>query len=179
MLFKIENLLHMQLVISLSFVKLLRSFVRYILYSHDQDHIHSTYICQLLHRKLRKNISSIQTYHPTNKTPCYSWLPSPSYHFKKEDMGYAKRNKRHAQERMMKKNDGRMKVQLFKRKLDTWRSKYSKKKEKKEEIAHVQRKWREVVHERSSYTIHTKIFTHMHILIKVYDLFLLRIRSLT
>jgi hypothetical protein len=31
---------------------------------------------------------------------------SPSYHFKKEDMGYAKRNKRHAQEGMMKKNVG-------------------------------------------------------------------------
>ena len=31
------------------------------------------------------------------------------------------------------------------------------------------KKEREIVHERSPHTIHTKIFTHMHILIKVYD----------
>ena len=33
--------------------------------------------------------------------------------------------------------------------------------------------------QRSSYTIHQKLSTHLHILIKVYDLFLLWIRSLT
>ena len=76
--------------------------------------------CQLLHWKLRENISPIHTYHPTNKTPCYSWLLSPSYYFKKKDMGYAKINKRHAQESMMKKEE-----------LDTWRSKYSKKKKER------------------------------------------------
>ena len=40
MLFKFENLPHMQLVISLSFVKLLQPFVRYISYSYDHDHVH-------------------------------------------------------------------------------------------------------------------------------------------
>jgi hypothetical protein len=44
-LYKVENLLHMQLVISLSFVKLLWPFVRYISYSHDQDHVHTAYAC--------------------------------------------------------------------------------------------------------------------------------------
>ena len=40
---------------------------------------------------------STHSYIPsTNKTPCYSRLLSPSYHFKKKDMGYAKINKRHA-----------------------------------------------------------------------------------
>ena len=91
--------------------------------------------CQLLHWKLRKNISPIHTYHPTNKTPCYSWPLSPSYHFKMKDIGYAKRNKCHAQESMMKKKSvGHMKVQsIYKkreRELDTWRSKYSKKRER-------------------------------------------------
>ena len=43
------------------------------------------------------------------------------------------------------KKTGHMKVQYFKRK-----------------IAHVQRK-REIVHERSSYTIHTKFHTHAHL----------------
>ena len=56
-----------------------------------------------------------------------------------------------------------------KRNLDTWRSNVFQKKvspcpkENKREIAH----------ERSSYIIH-KFHTHLHILIKVYDLFLLK-----
>ena len=48
----------------------------------------------------------------------------------------------------------------------------------RERLAHVQGNKREIVHDRSSYIIH-KNSTHLHILIKVYDLFLLRIRSLT
>ena len=67
--------------------------------------------------------SCARTFHPSfhiipqNKTPWYSWLLSPSYHSKKKDMGYSnKKKKRHAQESIMKK------------KLDTWRSKYSKEK---------------------------------------------------
>ena len=52
---------------------------------------------------------------PQNKTPYYSWFLSPSYHCMKKDMGYAKRNKRHAQETMMKIGH-------------IWRSKYSGKK---------------------------------------------------
>ena len=171
MLFEIENPLHMQLVISLSFVKLLWPFVRYISYSHDQDHVHSTYILPTSTLEVaREHFTHPSIFIPVNKTPFYSWLLSPSYHFKMKDMGYAKRNKCHAQESMIKKE----------RELDTWRSKYSKVRERK--IARVQRKKereREIVHERSPHTIHTKIFTHMHILIKVYDLFLLWIRVLT
>ena len=80
--------------------------------------------CQLLHWKLHKEISPIHTHHPINKTPCHSRLLSPSYHFNKKDMGYAKINKRHAQESMMKKKEvGHMKVQVFKKEMDTWRSK--------------------------------------------------------
>jgi hypothetical protein len=42
-----ENLPLMWLVISLSFVKLLWPFVRYISYSHDQDHVHIFTICTI------------------------------------------------------------------------------------------------------------------------------------
>ena len=89
---------------------------------------------------------------------------SPSYHFKKKDMGYAKMNKRHGQESMMKKKRevGHMKVQV-----------------KKIEIAHVQRKRGERQFMKGVHNPSTQKSTHMHILIKVYDLFLLRIRSLT
>ena len=41
----IANHPHMQLAISLSFVKLLWPLVRFISYSHDQDHIHVHTIC--------------------------------------------------------------------------------------------------------------------------------------
>ena len=140
MLFKIENPLHMQLVISLSFVKLLWPFVRYISYSHDQDHVHSTYILPTSTLEVaREHFTHPSIFIPVNKTPFYSWLLSPSYHFKMKDMGYAKRNKCHAQERMMKKKSvGHMKVQVFKKNF---------------EIAHVQRKkeerdssWKEFTH---------------------------------
>ena len=186
MLFKIENPLHMQLVISLSFVKLLWPFVRYISYSHDQDHVHSTYILPTSTLEVaQEHFTHPSIFTPVNKTPFYSWLLSPSYHLKKKDMGYAKRNKCHAQESMMKK-----KV------LDTWRSKVYIKKEKESwthegpsiqkkereiKIAHVQRKKnkRDRWFMKGVHTPSTQIFTHMHILIKVYDLFLLWIRSLT
>jgi len=184
MLFEIENPLHMQLVISLSFVKLLWPFVRYISYSHDQDHVHSTYILPTFALEVaREHFTHPSIFIPINKTPFYSWLLSPSYHFKMKDMGYAKRNKCHAQESMMKK-----------RVLDTWRSKVYIKKRKRVGHMKVQvfkkeiekdspcpkkERERDIVRERSPHTIHTKIFTHMHILIKVYDLFLLRIRFLT
>ena len=147
----------MQLVISLSFVKLLWPFERCISYSHDQDHVHSTYFTNFY------TGSCARLFHPFHKikTPCYSWLFSPNC----KDMGCSKKN------------------------LDTWRSKVFKRERKeiwthegpmffKRKIAHVQRNKREIALERSSYTIH-KNSTHLHILIKVYDLFLLRIRSLT
>ena len=41
----IVNLPHMQLAISLSFVKLLWPLVRFISYSHDQDHVHISTTC--------------------------------------------------------------------------------------------------------------------------------------
>ena len=94
-MFEIENLQHMQLVISLSFVKLLWPFVRYISYSHDQDHVHSTYTCQLLHWKLR--ISSI----PFDKIKLYAIHDHPLHVART----WAERNKGHAQESMMKKRE--------------------------------------------------------------------------
>ena len=95
---------------------------------------------------------------------------------KKKDMGYAKINKRHAQESMMKK----------KRELDTWRSKVFKKKIghmmvqifKHEHIAHVQTKnvernssWKEFTHYPNPYTCTSWS--------RIMTCFLLRIRSLT
>jgi len=157
MLFKIENPLHMQLVISLSFVKLLWPFVRYMSYSHDQDHVHSTYILPTSTLEVvREHFTHPSIIIPVNKTPFYSWLLFPSYHFKMKDMGYAKRNKCHAQESMIKKE----------RELDTWRSKYSKVRERK--IARVQRKkerkrerdssWKESTHHP-----YKNIHTHAHL----------------
>ena len=54
----------------------------------------------------------------------------------------------------------------------------SKKREKKG-IAPIQKKEREMVHTKEFIHHPPKIPTHLHILIKVYDLFLLWIRSLT
>src|SRR6185437_8548230 len=55
------------------------------------------------------------------------------------------------------------------------------KKKKEEKIAHYpkRKKKREMVHTKESIHHPPKISTHLHILIKVYDLFLLWIRSLT
>ena len=44
-MFSLQNLPHMQLAISLSFVKLLWPLVRFISYSHDQDHVHVSTTC--------------------------------------------------------------------------------------------------------------------------------------
>ena len=43
---------------------------------HDQDHVHSTLICQLLHWKLRKNMPSI---HPPNKNSMGILTSIPNY----------------------------------------------------------------------------------------------------
>ena len=43
--FSLQNLPHIQLAISLSFVKLLWPLVRFISYSHDQDHVHVSTTC--------------------------------------------------------------------------------------------------------------------------------------
>jgi hypothetical protein len=84
-----------------------------------------------------------------------------SYHYEKKDIGYAKRNKRHAQASMMKKRRRREK-EGKERKKDT---PYPRKREKE-----IKERW---FMKRSSYTHPPKLSTHMYILIKVYDLFLL------
>ena len=73
--------------------------------------------------------------------------------FQEEGHGLSKMNKRHAQESMMKKRVGHMKVQVFKENKKRERDSPCPKKEK----------WREIAHERSSYIIHTKIHTHAHL----------------
>ena len=69
--------LHMQLVFSLSFVKMLWPFVRITSYAHDQDHVHVHLHAILLHLEDRKYIP-----HPsTNKTPrCAMFISLQSYH---------------------------------------------------------------------------------------------------
>ena len=60
-----------------------------------------------------------------------------------------------------------MKVQVFKTKrekeLDTWRSMYFFLKKRRDSPCPKKEKWREIAHERSSYTIYTKIHTHAHL----------------
>ena len=122
---------------------------------------------------------------PQNKNPWYSWLLSPSYHSKKKDMGYLKKRRDMLKKacwkkswthegpsiQKKKKRVGHLKVQVFRK----------REREREIEIAHVQRKRNkgERWFMKGVHTPSTQIFTHMHILIKVYDLFLLRIRFLT
>ena len=78
MSYKFEKpFLHMQLVFSLSFVKLLWPFVRITSYAHDQDHIHVHSHAILLHLEDSKYIP-----HPsTNKTSrCAMFISLQSYH---------------------------------------------------------------------------------------------------
>ena len=65
--FSLQNLPHMQLAISLSFVKLLWPLVRFISYSHDQDHVHisTTYASTL-------EVSKISSIHKI-KLQVYVW----------------------------------------------------------------------------------------------------------
>ena len=59
---------HIQLVFSLSFVKLLWPFGRIISYANDQDHVHIHSHAILLHLEDSEYI----LHPPTNKTPCYA-----------------------------------------------------------------------------------------------------------
>ena len=59
---------HIQLVFSLSFVKLLWPFERITSYAHDQDHVHIHSHAMLLHWK----IASTSTHPFTIKTPCHT-----------------------------------------------------------------------------------------------------------
>ena len=52
--FSLQNLPHMHLAISLSFVKLLWPLVRFISYSHDQDHVHTSTTCYASTLKVSK-----------------------------------------------------------------------------------------------------------------------------
>ena len=70
MLFSLQNLPHMQLAISLSFVKLLWPLVRFISYFHDQDHVHVSTTCYASTLEESKN-----SIHPQNKTPCPCMTP--------------------------------------------------------------------------------------------------------
>ena len=170
----IANLPHMQLAISLSFVKLLWPLVRFISYSHDQDHVHVHTICYASTRG-----ASTPLIHPQNKTPCLCMTPISENCIK--DMGLCKKKKKDAYPKKvchMPRHDKK------KKKI---KEAYPKKvchmlrhvKKKWEEIAPIQKKEREMVHTKESIHHPPKISTHLHILIKVYDLFLLWIRSLT
>ena len=78
MSYKFEKpFLHMQLIFSLSFVKLLWPFVRITSYAHDQDHVHVHSHAILLHLEDSKYIP-----HPsTKKTPkCAMFISLQSYH---------------------------------------------------------------------------------------------------
>ena len=68
---------YMQLVFSLSFVKLLWPIERIISYAHDQDHVHVHSHATLLYLEDSKYILRP----PTNKTPCCTMFISlQSYH---------------------------------------------------------------------------------------------------
>ena len=75
----------MQLVYSLSFVKLLRPFVRIISYTHDQDHVHISTTCYASTLEESKN-----SIHPQNKTPCSCMTPLSLKKYAK-DMGLCKK----------------------------------------------------------------------------------------
>ena len=138
----------MQLVFSLSFVKLLWPFERITSYTHDQDHVHVHSYAILLHLKDSKYIHP-----PTNKTPCCTMsisLQSYCYNvwaIQKEEIKDA-----------------------YPKKVCHMPTRHVKKKRKeKRKIVHIHgKKWREI---RSYKGVHPpkKIPTHLHILIRLYD----------
>ena len=142
---------HMQLVSSWSFIKLLWPFERITSYAHDQDHVHIQSHAILLHLEGSKYI-----FHPsTNKTPCYTITISLQSCYQNV-WAIQKRNKRcipregmpHAHKACQKKRE--------------------------ENIVHTKNITREREFIWRSFIHHPpKISTHLHILIKVYDLFLL------
>ena len=134
----------MQPVISLSLVKLLWPFERCISYSHDQDHVHSTYFANFY------TGSCARLFHPLHSTK-YKLHVIHGYSLQVAKTWAVKKKKK-------------------RRELDTWRSKVFKRERKeiwthegpmcfKRKIAHVQINKREIAHERSSYTIQKKFYT--------------------
>ena len=80
----------MQLVFSLSFVKLLGPLVRFISYSHDQDHVHVHH--HMLHFYTGSQ-QHIHSYFHQIRTPCHH-MTSLSHKVRQRIWGYAKRNTR-------------------------------------------------------------------------------------
>ena len=175
--FHCKNLPHMQHAISLSFVKLLWPLVTFILYSHDQDHVHVSTTCyastlegskypsihkiklhvdvwHLSHQKLHQGYGAMQK--EINRC-----IP-------KEGMPHASA--------CQKKREKEIK--------DAYRKKVCHmlqhvKKEREKIAPYLKERKREMVHIKEFIHYPPKISTHLHILIKVYDLFLLWIRFLT
>ena len=83
----IANHPHMQLAISLSFVKLLWPLVGFISYSHDQDYVHVLTICYASTQG-----ASTPLIHPQNKTPCLCMTPISENCIK--GMGLCKKKKK-------------------------------------------------------------------------------------
>ena len=144
---------HMQLAISLSFVKLLWPFERSISYSHDQNHVH---------------VSTIR-YTPTQGVskifPCIH--PQIKLHALRDHSLQSSMEKR--TRAIWKEWEDRKEKMYTQRRYTTCSQSMSKKKEERK-IAQVQRKkkrMREMVHEKESIHHPPKISTHMHILIKV------------
>ena len=178
---------HMQLVFSLSFVKLLWPSGRIISYAHDQDHVHVHSQTILLHLEDSKYI------HPsTNKAPCYTMSTSlQSYHhnvwnIQKEIKDAYPKKICHMPTRHVKKNKKKKKKE--KRCIPkegvphTHKVCQKKEREKKRKYSPYQKKHykgKRIHIKEFSSIMHQKISTHLHILIEAYDLFLLWIRSLT
>ena len=181
MSYKFEKpFLHMQLVFSLSFVKLLWPFVRITSYAQDQDHVHVHSHAILLHLEDSKYIP-----HPsTNKTPrCAMFISLQSYHhnvwaIQKEIKDAYPKKVCHMPTRHVKK---KRKDAYPKKVCHTPTRCVKKKRERKRKYSPYQKHYKgNRIHVKEfSSIIHQKISTHLHILIKAYDLFLLWIRSLT
>ena len=170
----------MQLVFSLSFVKLLRPFERITSYAHDQDHVHFHSHAILLHLEDSKYIHP-----PINKTPlCTMSISLQSYRYnvwaiQKEIKDAYPKKVCHMPTRHVKKKKERK--DAYPKKVCHTPTRCVKKKEKKK-IQPIPKilQGREKSYKGVSSTIHQKkISTHLHILIKAYDLFFLWIRSLT
>ena len=133
--FSLQNLPHMQLAISLNFVKMLWPLVRFISYSHDQDHIHVSTTCYASTLEVCKISSSHKI-----KLHVHVWHHPLSQKYIK-DMGQCKKKIKDA----YPKKVCHMLNHVKKKKKRRKDSPLSKKKEKE--------RW---CIQRSSYTIHQK-----------------------
>ena len=157
--FSLQNLPHMQLAISLSFTKLLWPLVRFISYSHDQDHVHVFTTCY----DSTLEVSKISSIHKI-KLPDHVWHHSLS----KIYQGYGamqKENKKcipkedmpHASACQKKKKE-RIKYAYPKKVCHMLRH-VKKKKEEDSPLSKKKEKERWCI-QRSSYTIHQKKYPH-------------------